>query len=790
MAAQAYTHADTGLQSFLDASPAYALAPIGLGSLQKEAQKLAEYGRNGDIYVVHAAEGETVVPMEVLDANPKVKALLFNQMRDMGLDPRRYVVGDELNSLNPVTGAPEFFFDKIFDAFGAAGDFLGNIPGDVYGAVKGIGSDIYGTFKGIGTDVIGAATGAWDNVFKPQPDDVLIFNPDATGPWAGPWDYPTDRQFPSSKASKAGQKATRGKGELTKEELRELIKGSSREALRRGEAQAAGRGAQKALLEEAAQQDRTQQRRTQETKDDDKEDKFNWPKALGIGALGIGAIKALGGFDVDDPEGLTLAQYEERLKAQNPFWYTDRKPGESDAEYQASLKRHRAPFLLDDRSLSPTLFAKEGGHVETPKYQEGGVVQEPDITRYLRSLDARGIPRATGWLGAPKPTDLSGITGNVAWHHMPDPAVEDPATNPYPLGVFYRPTNPYMPGGAFTRTRPFETYVSGVSTPYEVYRGTLGNITSEDRSEGTPWGTRGETYGEYQSPMAQARRGAMIWPVGQYQEYVIRSSAPRGIADEMFQATEPSWRNIGPQELQTPGGVFNLSGPMRLPPIGPGMGVASQMQMIKPIGKALNLTSTGAKGFPLAVAQATGKFDDLIDTDVLTRGIATVPSYPTPAFAPTVAEAQPAPVVTTPVASTESPYAFDAASLNPYAFSNDPSGNLNTGIGAALIPDPDFYRDPAPERTPVTAADTAFSGQALDPYLFAKGGGLAQFPERDLLVEGPGTERSDDIPAMLSDGEFVINARAVRGADPTGKGARYRGAQNLYNMMRNFEMRA
>ena len=138
MAAQAYTHADTGLQSFLDASPAYALAPIGLGSLQKEAQKLAEYGRNGDIYVVHAAEGETVVPMEVLDANPKVKALLFNQMRDMGLDPRRYVVGDELNSLNPVTGAPEFFFDKIFDAFGAAGDFLGNIPGDVYGAVKGI----------------------------------------------------------------------------------------------------------------------------------------------------------------------------------------------------------------------------------------------------------------------------------------------------------------------------------------------------------------------------------------------------------------------------------------------------------------------------------------------------------------------------------------------------------------------------------------------------------------------------------------------------------------------------
>ena len=48
MAVQAYTYADTGLQSFLDASPAYALSPIGLGSLQKEAQKLDEYGRTGD----------------------------------------------------------------------------------------------------------------------------------------------------------------------------------------------------------------------------------------------------------------------------------------------------------------------------------------------------------------------------------------------------------------------------------------------------------------------------------------------------------------------------------------------------------------------------------------------------------------------------------------------------------------------------------------------------------------------------------------------------------------------
>jgi hypothetical protein len=69
-------------------------------------------------------------------------------------------------------------------------------------------------------------------------------------------------------------------------------------------------------------------------------------------------------------------------------------------------------------------------------------------------------------------------------------------------------------------------------------------------------------------------------------------------------------------------------------------------------------------------------------------------------------------------------------------------------------------------------------------------GGTPQFPRREMLVEGPGTERSDDIPAMLSDGEFVMNAKAVRGADPSGNGNRQAGASNLYNMMRNFEMRS
>lgn len=113
---QSHQNLSNGLQSFADVSPDYELAPVGIGSIKDQADKLAEYGRNGDIYIVHAAEGETVVPMEVLDANPKVRELLFGQMRDMGLDPQEFVVGSELNSINPSTGMPEFFFKKIFRA--------------------------------------------------------------------------------------------------------------------------------------------------------------------------------------------------------------------------------------------------------------------------------------------------------------------------------------------------------------------------------------------------------------------------------------------------------------------------------------------------------------------------------------------------------------------------------------------------------------------------------------------------------------------------------------------------
>ena len=71
----------------------------------------------------------------------------------------------------------------------------------------------------------------------------------------------------------------------------------------------------------------------------------------------------------------------------------------------------------------------------------------------------------------------------------------------------------------------------------------------------------------------------------------------------------------------------------------------------------------------------------------------------------------------------------------------------------------------------------------------AEGGAIDEniFPRMNGPIEGPGTETSDDIPAMLSDGEFVMTAKAVRGA---GNGSRQDGMKNMYQMMSNFESRA
>ena len=72
------------------------------------------------------------------------------------------------------------------------------------------------------------------------------------------------------------------------------------------------------------------------------------------------------------------------------------------------------------------------------------------------------------------------------------------------------------------------------------------------------------------------------------------------------------------------------------------------------------------------------------------------------------------------------------------------------------------------------------------PQRRAKGGEMTMrdFPRKNGPINGPGTGTSDSIPAMLSDGEFVFTAKAVRNA---GGGSRRKGAARMYKLMKMLE---
>jgi hypothetical protein len=77
---------------------------------------------------------------------------------------------------------------------------------------------------------------------------------------------------------------------------------------------------------------------------------------------------------------------------------------------------------------------------------------------------------------------------------------------------------------------------------------------------------------------------------------------------------------------------------------------------------------------------------------------------------------------------------------------------------------------------------------SFQPVMRAAGGsgpkGVENFPRKNGAINGPGTGTSDDIPAMLSDGEFVFTARSVRNM---GGGSRRKGAAKMYKLMKMLE---
>ena len=142
----------------------------------------------------------------------------------------------------------------------------------------------------------------------------------------------------------------------------------------------------------------------------------------------------------------------------------------------------------------------------------------------------------------------------------------------------------------------------------------------------------------------------------------------------------------------------------------------------------------------------------------------------------------------------------NANALSSYLSPTGPLGELSTRKGTPAVPDtvtggittiPDVnYTLPGVQRVmPTLPQDRAVTSV---PAKFMNMGGIAGlaqggYPRRNGQIDGPGTATSDSIPAMLSDGEFVMTAKAVRGA---GKGDRRAGAKRMYALMHQLEKNA
>tara|TARA_R100001086_G_scaffold192222_2_gene109490 strand:+ start:1537 stop:2310 length:774 start_codon:yes stop_codon:yes gene_type:complete len=135
---------------------------------------------------------------------------------------------------------------------------------------------------------------------------------------------------------------------------------------------------------------------------------------------------------------------------------------------------------------------------------------------------------------------------------------------------------------------------------------------------------------------------------------------------------------------------------------------------------------------------------------------------------------------------------IDARDETPAAYRFYPSEVSKIYSEAKGVP---FSPLVAPPRE-ATYVDTLGS-RRIQSQLYAKEGTFVdaeEYPERDELVTGPGGEQGDKIPAMLSDGEFVFNAAAVRGmgimsgASPEDEyEQRLMGARKMYEFQKQAE---
>ena len=691
----------------------------GIAQVHQIADKLAEYGRNEDEYMIHAAEGETVIPMEVFDQNPTLRNKLFAEMRIMGIEPERYVVGNELNSINPVTGQPEFFLKKLFKG-------LKKIVKMVLPVIATIGLTVLtgGIINPVmaGAIVSGASTAIQGGSLKDSLKSAAI---GGIAAFAG-----------GRIAGRAGWAANSAKQAMTSAAINTALHGGSTKDVLTGAALA------------------------------------------GVVTKGVDFVGAK---------------------------------------------------IAESRTPPPTNSAQAGGvtgggfQPATPEqlaFQKTGVTAAtPEVISTLNP-DLTTSSTGTG-TDATAPVTLSNVSTRVVGMDMPY-SVDNPMGYGAPTVQQF---DGFMPGDQYSAlNQQIPPPLSGALSPdYDV----LGNLLPEVASSQLPAAL---------SPDYDVLGNLLPKASGEFQ-----AATPQELA---FQNDASGFQPATPQELAyiDPLLVDATGTPVAVGPTGTPVAVGPNANLTQISSENLNTLSADAA--PNVKADATlltapelpGAMDSFKDiftgSGIEGEGFSSRLKAVQKLFLPGIDKGQATDYLKN--LKTNDAKAYEASFGNKTisdayrqmskdafqgvgGFARKYGPAIGAGLGLmALAPkpkqpelmdisnmpsgqdlidaDPSKYRmysDDYTYKAPTYAVqNVAGSAPYFQPTALAAEGGImnvSDFPRRNGDINGPGTGTSDDIPAMLSDGEFVFTAQAVRGA---GKGNREDGMKNMYQMMRQFEAKA
>ena len=654
-----------------------------------------EYGRGGDTILGHLTEGETVIPVQLLEENPAIATMIRKAFDEQGESMDRYIVGNEFNMRNPVTGQPEFF-GFIKKAFKKLKKAVKKVFREVKRVVKQLAPIVLPIIAPMALPLLGG-------VFATMGTATMV----GIGSMAGSL--------------------------IAGADFKDALKAGAMGALTAGVVQGGVSKFRGGTFGEGFTSSFTGAPNTSiPTQSVDVVDQGMTTAEIDALSPDVGAGVEAGGID---PAGAqTGGTLDTRLPV-NPDLNTNLNTGFTPTPEELALNnQYRIDTLAADAASSqvPTIDATQvasaGQTAPTmadlnAQISDLGIGQAPNPAN-IANLDPSQLqmnPNYSGQLGDPN----FNLDMNMDYLSQ---------TNPMSGQTFGAEAGFTDPSSAFPELN------FGEPIP-DTFLGseTLSKITPdfiENPLEATGRFTR-DTYNKYISPSRTpagytppAEQMSAYEQAFEIDKIVQSGTVDRATATKLVMNQSNTAANLAAKGASGASGASGAAGATH-----------GAMRAYAP----MVALGTGA-------AYLGGAFEEEYEDTSPGEEAAKLVSVPTGAD-----------VYANAPAGTYAPSAqqfFGGSMLAQYGMPLDYSQQM-------LANRRQFYPD----------ASLGTYGQGRPLYGAASGG----------AINGPGTGTSDSIPAMLSDGEFVMTADAVRGA---GNGSRQAGAQRMYDMMHEFESTA